>query len=176
MDQPVITTKRLLLRAFRQNDAGEVQRLAGNPLVSGPTRNIPSPYCDGMAEAWISSLESHWKNKSGITFAAEIMVSQQLIGAVSLVEIKDVNATLGYWIGVPYWGKGYCTEAAAALLNYAFSKQGITRVVAEHLCSNPASGRVMEKIGMQCLKRIHSPDRHGCLLPVDVYSIIRQKK
>jgi [ribosomal protein S5]-alanine N-acetyltransferase len=56
---------------------------------------------------------------------------------------------MGYWIGVPYWGRGYCTEAAGALLAHAFGPLGLHRVHATHLTRNPASGRVMQKLGMR---------------------------
>ena len=55
---------------------------------------------------------------------------------------------MGYWIGVPYWNKGYCSEAAKALIGYGFDELGLNRVFAEHMVRNPASGRVMEKAGM----------------------------
>ena len=56
---------------------------------------------------------------------------------------------MGYWIGKPYWNGGYCTEAAAAVLAYAFDALNLNRVYAHHFSSNPPSGRVMEKIGMK---------------------------
>ena len=63
----------------------------------------------------------------------------ELVGAITLhPNARDDNAELGYWIGRPYWGRGYATEAAREVVRYAF----------EHLGSNPASGRVMQKIGM----------------------------
>ena len=55
---------------------------------------------------------------------------------------------LGYWIGVPYWGKGYCTEAGEALLEYGFTELDLNRIHASYFSRNPASGRVMEKLGM----------------------------
>jgi [ribosomal protein S5]-alanine N-acetyltransferase len=62
---------------------------------------------------------------------------------------KGNQAELGYWIGKPYWGHGYCTEAAQAVLRYAFSDLAPVRVHASHFTRNPASGRVMQKIGMR---------------------------
>jgi RimJ/RimL family protein N-acetyltransferase len=59
------------------------------------------------------------------------------------------RAELGYWIGKPYWRKGYCTEAAEAVLRYGFQVLGLNRVYATHMTRNPRSGRVMQKIGMK---------------------------
>jgi RimJ/RimL family protein N-acetyltransferase len=72
-----------------------------------------------------------------------------LLGAVGLrFEQAYAWAELGYWIGVRYWNKGYCTEAAQAVIDYAFAERGLNRVHARHFASNPASGRVMAKLGM----------------------------
>ena len=60
----------------------------------------------------------------------------------------DNNGELGYWIGKPYWGRGYCTEAAREMVRYGFEILGLHRIHSNHFGSSPASGRVMQKIGM----------------------------
>ena len=60
---------------------------------------------------------------------------------------EDV-AELGYWIGKPFWGKGYATEAARSLIDFGFTVLGLNRIAARHFARNPASGRVMQKVGM----------------------------
>ena len=62
---------------------------------------------------------------------------------------------MGYWVGAPYWGRGYCTEAARAILRYGFEELGLHRIHAQHFARNPASGRVMQKIGMVYEGRQH---------------------
>lgn len=59
------------------------------------------------------------------------------------------RAEMGYWIGKPCWNRGYCSEAAEALLKYGFETLGLNRIFAHHMSSNPASGKVMQKIGMK---------------------------
>ena len=71
-----------------------------------------------------------------------------LIGAVSYVAIREDEAEFGYWIGVPYWGCGYCTEAVAALIEFGFNTLGLTKQVARHLPENTASARVIIKNGL----------------------------
>jgi ribosomal-protein-alanine N-acetyltransferase len=66
-----------------------------------------------------------------------------------VINQKHESAELGYWIGKPYWGNGYGTEAAKAVLHYGFTVLGLNRIYATHMSRNPASGRVMEKIGMK---------------------------
>jgi RimJ/RimL family protein N-acetyltransferase len=56
---------------------------------------------------------------------------------------------LGYWIGVPYWGKGYATEAANAVVEFGFGTLHLNRIFAHHFAGNTGSGKVLEKIGMR---------------------------
>ena len=73
----------------------------------------------------------------------------ELVGGVTLaITPEDARAHLTYWIGVPYWGKGFATEAAREIVRYAFEELGLHRLYAAHFGSNPASGKVMRKIGM----------------------------
>jgi len=171
MNQPIIETERLVLKSFVLADGPELQKLAGNPNVSKTTLNIPYPYEDGMAEAWISTHSENWVNKRSATFAIKLKSSHELIGDVSLVDIQESQAELGYWVGEPYWDRGYCTEAAKALVHYSMNKMGIKKIVAEHLRTNPASGRVMEKIGMNHVCSTEKTDRDGNQAVVEVYEI-----
>jgi RimJ/RimL family protein N-acetyltransferase len=73
-----------------------------------------------------------------------------LVGAISLrIELPQRRAELGYWVGVPYWGRGFATEAARAMIEFGFRRLSLHRIYAHHFVRNPASGRVMEKAGMQ---------------------------
>jgi RimJ/RimL family protein N-acetyltransferase len=72
------------------------------------------------------------------------------VGAVGLTIVKvHAFAELGYWVAVPYWNRGYCTEAARAVVTFGFDVLGLHRIQARHLTRNPPSGRVMQKIGMR---------------------------
>jgi len=148
-DLPTIRTLRLVLRPFSAADAPDVQRLAGAPEVAGATLNIPHPYEDGMAEAWIATLAPAFTNLDMAAFAIALP-DGRLIGAISLrLEPRHRRAELGYWIGVPFWGHGYATEAAQAIVEYGFQTLALNRIHATHLLRNPASGKVMDKIGMR---------------------------
>ena len=174
--QPVLETARLRLLPFKAEDAKTVQLLAGNENIANKTLNIPHPYRDGVAEQWISSHRQAWREKQALTCAIFLKSSKQLIGAVGLPEIHDDQAHLGYWIGEAYWNCGYCTEAARALLEFAFNELKLNLIRAEHLTSNPASGRVMQKLGM-CYQSTHAiKDRNGRRAEVNVYQINRDKQ
>lgn len=151
--------------------------LAGEWEVAKTTANIPHPYEDGMAEEWIATHAEAFKYGKGVTFAVELQPDGPLIGAISLGMRKIHEwAELGYWIGKPYWNKGYCTEAAKEVLWYGFEKLDLNRIQARHMPKNPASGRVMEKIGMtregvlrQSLKRF------GEFEDAILYSILQEE-
>jgi len=148
--QPCINTSRLLLRPLEQADAATVRRLAGDRAIADTTLNIPHPYEVGMAEAWIDSLHSGFEAGEVVTFALVLHGESQPLGAIGLRIDRSVGkADLGYWIGKPYWNSGYATEAVRALLAYAFNDLDLSKITARHLARNPASGRVMQKVGMR---------------------------
>ena len=155
--QPTLETARLILRPFRMADADDVQRLAGDWAIADTTLNIPHPYEDGMAERWISNHRDWFESQKQVVFAITLRSDHALIGTIGLrITSEDCRAELGYWIGKPYWGMGYCTEAAREIVAFAFSRLGLNRVCARYLLRNPASGRVMQKIGMThegCLRQ-----------------------
>jgi len=147
--QPTIETARLILRPFGLPDAKEVQRLAGDRAIADTTLNIPHPYENGMAEQWISTHKSRFKEGELVNFAIVLRNPKTLMGAIGLQMARRFDrAELGYWVGMRYWNKGYCTEAGQAVLKYAFTELDLNRIHAAHFERNPASGRVMEKLGM----------------------------
>jgi RimJ/RimL family protein N-acetyltransferase len=153
--QPTLRTERLVLRPLRPDDAARVEELAGDRLVADTTLNIPHPYPPGGAVPWIASHTPRWMEGTLATFAITEETEGGLVGVVGLsIAAEHARAELGYWVGVPYWNRGYCTEASHAMLAFAFESLGLHRVQARHLVRNPASGRVMQKIGMQ-LEGIH---------------------
>lgn len=149
MSLPTLPTERLRLRPFVLADAPTVQRLAGDREVAATTLLIPHPYEDGVAEAWIETHEPDWEAGKSLTLAVTAE-ADELVGAMSLMLTLDHRrGELGYWIGVPYWNRGYATEAAAALVSYGFEELGLNRIEAQCFPRNPASTRVLEKLGMK---------------------------
>jgi ribosomal-protein-alanine N-acetyltransferase len=150
-EHPVLETERLILRPFTLTDAPDVQRLAGDRDVASTTMHIPHPYEDGMAEEWIAAYQERFDRGEQVRFAITHREQGYLIGAIDLWAINRQyeKAEMGYWIGTTYWNLGYCTEAASAVLRYGFEILGLNRIYATHFSRNPASGRVMQKIGMK---------------------------
>lgn len=148
--QPTLTTERLVLRPFTPADAPEVRRLAGDRAIADTTLAIPHPYPEGAAEEWIATHAPGYADRTLATFAITLRDGGALAGAIGLIIVPDhARAELGYWVGVPYWNRGYATEAGRALLEFGFDVLGLHRIQAHYLIRNPASGRVLEKIGMR---------------------------
>ena len=147
--QPTLHTDRLTLRPFTLDDAADLQRLAGEKEIAATTMTIPHPYPDGEAERWIGTHQPRFEDGKAATFAVTLRESGELIGAIGLsIKREHSHAEMGYWIGKPYWNKGYASESTRALLRYAFDTLGLNRIFAHHMTKNPQSGRVMQKIGM----------------------------
>ena len=174
--QPTLTTERLILRPFEPEDAPDVQRLAGDRAVADTTERIPHPYEDGMAETWIATHPQGFRESKECTFAVVLKDGHQLIGAAGLtLTMVHARGELGYWIGREFWNRGYCTEAARAVIEYGFSVLGLHRIQAQHLARNPASGRVMLKLGMQHEGRlVQHTLKWDVFEDMDVYGRIQQ--
>jgi len=156
--RPTLRTERLLLRPFELADARAVQRLAGDRAIAEMTATIPHPYEDGMAEKWIGTHQEGFDAGSLVNFAIVRQNTGELVGSIGLMGLANSSerGEIGYWIGKPYWGNGYCTEAARAVVDYGFSALRLNRIHGCFCKRNPASGRVMAKIGMTyegCLRQ-----------------------
>lgn len=148
--RPTILTDRLVLRPFRETDAAAVARLCGDREIASTTLLIPHPYALGDAEGWIATHAASFGAGRGVDFAVSLRTTGELVGAVGLrIEPEHGRAEIGYWIGRAHWGLGYASEAGKGALRYAFELRGLNRVYAYHFARNPASGRVMEKMGMR---------------------------
>jgi RimJ/RimL family protein N-acetyltransferase len=174
---PTLKTQRLLLRPFTLEDSPQVQTLAGAWEVATTTANIPHPYENGMAEAWISTHQRTYEERQALTLAIEAVSDHSLMGAIG-IRINQTNnwGEIGYWIGLPYWNRGFCTEAAEAMLRYGFHSLGLNRIQARHLTRNPASGRVMQKVGMAHEGTLRqSVFRWGRYEDIEMYAILREE-
>ena len=175
--RPTLETQRLILRPFELSDAPRVQLLAGDRDVAAMTKNIPHPYQDGLAEAWIDSHQERFEKGKEAVFAINLKNNHELIGAMGLgLNLDQELAELGYWVGKPYWSHGYCTEAARTVLHYAFNELRLNRVHAHHFSHNPASGRVMQKVGMRHEGRLRQHvKKWGEFFDVEAYGILRSE-
>ena len=177
-EQPIIETGRLVLRPYSRDDASELQRLIDNKDIALPTINIPHPYEDGMAEQWIQKSKEEFEKEEGVHFAIAHHEQHFFIGGIDLFNIDKQNEVveLGYWIGKPYWSQGYCTEAARAVIEYAFEMLKINRIQSKHFTRNPASGHVLQKISMKHEGTLREAFKKcGRFEDVECYGILREE-
>ncbi|MGP4071778.1 GNAT family N-acetyltransferase [Piscibacillus sp. B03] len=163
-------TERLQLRPFTLEDTPRVYELAKDPAIAETTLNIPNPYTLEIAEDWIKKHDE--LRESGIyPFALVLKEEHEVIGAMSIrVDQRHKRGELAYWIGKNYWGKGYATEAAQRIAEFGVTDHLLHKIWAQALTFNPASARVMQKIGMT--KEGTLVDhfyKDGKFLSVDVY-------
>jgi RimJ/RimL family protein N-acetyltransferase len=141
---PVLETKRLTLRAPCLEDAKTVAMLANDRRIAENTARIPHPYKLADAESFIAAANG---NDGEVLFLIT-QRDQTVMGACGITTLAD-QPELGYWLGAPYWGQGYATEALHALIDYAFTDLGHDALQAGARVTNPASRRVLEKCGFQ---------------------------
>lgn len=144
-----IETRRLWLRWPRLADAAAVARLAGEKAVAEMTAQIPHPYPDGEAERHIGACRTD--NIAGRSLALVVAPQERPNDILGMVRIGpgQVGAAphLGYWLGMPFWGRGLATEAARAMIDAFFAYTPARDLASSARVINPASRRVLEKCG-----------------------------
>ncbi|UEQ75339.1 GNAT family N-acetyltransferase [Chryseobacterium arthrosphaerae] len=173
---PIIETERLILSQLEEKDIPFITEYLQHRIYSDLTSNIPYPYTENDAIFWLKMSKEAFENKIGYTFGIRNK-EEELIGAIGLHDRDDDKAELGYWIGIPYWNKGYVTEAGRAIVDFGFKELGLNKIYATHFFHNPASGKIMEKIGMEkeaVLKQHAKKDEE--YFDLAMYSIFRNKE
>jgi [ribosomal protein S5]-alanine N-acetyltransferase len=174
---PILHTDRLVLRPFTLADAPDVHRLAGERDIASTTLTIPHPYEAGMAEQWIATHQALYEKGELLNFAIIHGSDPVLMGAIGLhINQQHARAELGHWVGKPFWNRGYGAEAAAAVVGHGFGVLGLNRIFASYFRRNPASGRVMQKIGMtyEGCSRQHV-QRWGVFEDLECYGILKSE-
>jgi RimJ/RimL family protein N-acetyltransferase len=170
---PTLETARLQLRPYTESDIAELLPLIGTREVAATTLRIAHPYTEQDARDFLALAQESGKIWLAITLRSD---GRQIGGVGLRVDDQHRHAELGYWLGVPYWGQGYATEAAREMLRYGFEELGLHRVFASHFKHNPASGRILVKVGM----RYEGCQREHLLkwdqfVDSELYGILRQE-
>ncbi|MDX1547868.1 MAG: GNAT family N-acetyltransferase [Rhodothermales bacterium] len=149
--QPTLTTERLVLRPFMPMDAEAVHRLASNRAIADTTISVPHPLERSVVAAWFQAYADAFAEGRGAYYAVTEAEGGALAGQIGLrgIEPEHGQAELTFWIGEPFWGRGYASEAARRMVHYGFGVLRLNRIYACHMVRNPASGRVLAKAGMR---------------------------
>lgn len=152
-----IRTKRLVLRAPIRGDVPDLVRLADNKKIYAGLSRLPSPYTRADAIGFVEIIAQRADERP-----YAITLDDQLIGVVGLTFSENAPPELGYWLGEPFWGKGYMSEAVRALLDAAFATRQLPRLKSRAVATNLASLNVLEKAGF---KRVgEGIEEHGTLI------------
>jgi len=145
-----LRTERLLLRPFTPADADGIHALLSVPDIAATTLNIAYPYPEGAALDWIATQQE--AAEAGHTFRWAITHASDgsLMGSITLgVTGRHRRGALGYWLGVPFWNRGFVSEATRRVITFGFDTLGLDRIEASCYPRNVASARVMMNAGMR---------------------------
>lgn len=138
-------TERLLLRPCWPEDAEELLQAVADEAIVRNLATVPWPYKLEDARKFVA--REHSANYPNLLLFQRTVGAPRLIGACG-IQNSDGEAELGYWIARPFWGLGFASEAAKAVVAIA-KAVGHKRLVAGHFTDNPASGRVLRKVGFR---------------------------
>jgi ribosomal-protein-alanine N-acetyltransferase len=143
----ILTTARLTLRPIRAEHKQAIIPLISEREVARNLLRVPHPYLDHHFDEFLAEMSG---SDTDAVFSIFIQNEDRLCGGIGLHLAPEHNrAELGYWLGLPFWGHGYATEAARAVVEYGFDKLKLNRIFASHFSGNDASGRVLQKLGMK---------------------------
>ncbi len=142
-----LKTERLILRPMGGSDVERLAELANNWDVARMLTRMPFPYTRAMARDWIARQATD--RAEGAEFVYAITHEDGFIGTCGVQAHADGTNEIGYWVGEPFWNKGYATEAAHAVLNEAAARFGAGTLISGHFADNHASGRVLTKLGFR---------------------------
>lgn len=148
---PEITTWRLVLKAPVKADVPALVKLANNKALAENLGTMPHPYCEEDALDWLNRPTGF--RVDGAKFGVYLNIPNPVfIGTIGYGRQNGAgDPDLGYWIGRPYWGQGYATEAAMGVINHAFGEGNEARLLAGCRITNVGSRRVLEKCGFEYL-------------------------
>ncbi len=150
-----IVTERLVLRPLEARDRARLVKLANNWKVAKNLSTMPYPYTEAAADDWLGKQAELWAGGKTVTLA--ITEDGEMIGGIG-VGVRDHSEwEMGYWLGEPYWNRGYVSEAARALRDYAFEGLKLDKIVAGHYPDNHASGAILTKLGFRYTKETLRP-------------------
>jgi RimJ/RimL family protein N-acetyltransferase len=165
-------TARLILRPTEPRDASRFAEIQSNWNVTRMLRLAPWPVDKAEMAAWVDGHAAEWAAGTAYRFAVER--DGRVIGCCDVDDIDGDKGEIGYWYDEACWGDGVAGEAAQALVRFAQEDLGLVRLEAGHAADNPASGRVLERVGFRFQADITRYSRpHGRETPYRAYALIR---
>ena len=169
-----LSTSNLILRRFRYDDTEDFYaRVGGNEKVTEYMLWEPHNSVE-KTKASIEKVLQRYETGKAYTWAIALKENDSVIGRIDLLRFDEdtESCSFAYMLGEEFWGRGFGTEALAAVMEFAFEKMQIQLVVADHMCENGASGAVMRKVGMTYVKTYKAKyEKSGKVYDADEYKI-----
>lgn len=172
-----LTTDRLTLDRFTDADVPRLVELCSDWKIAETTLRIPHPYTARDARDWLKFDAQRVADGLVYSFAIRLSGTNELIGNIRInPDAQHRRAEIGYWVGVPYWGKGYCSEAGREVIRFGFEEVGLNAITCGYFVGNTASQRVMEKLGIPCegVRKQHY-FRHDRYIDLAVGTLLRSE-
>lgn len=154
-----LLTDRVVLRPTNVTDAERAFEIQTNWAVTRMLAGATFPPDREETRCWFADHQREWRAGEAYRFAVER--EGEFIGVVDIESIREGCGSLGYWLEPSSWGKGFTTEAAQAIILFGFDVIGLQALRAGHAADNPASNKVLTKLGFRYVEtvRIHSRSR-----------------
>ncbi len=173
LETPVLETKRLMMRPPHRADIEDLAIIGNDRQIAEMTSRMPHPYTQDDALAFIEGFENG--QNEGCIYAITVTETGRLIGMGSVENrARFGGLEIGYWLGQAFWGKGYATEAASALVDLAFRVTETDVVLAACRTNNPASRKVLQKQGFEFLGLDEMDSRVAGRVPIERHSLERE--
>ena len=171
------TRESIEIRLWQRGDEEVLTKLADNRRIwRNLTNRFPHPYDLASAVAWIGTANSQPQDAQHLA----IIVEKEIVGAVGFQRLQDLStrtAEIGYWIGEPFWGRGIATQALELATELAFKNYDFVRLQAGVLAWNPASCRVLEKVGYSLEGRLRKQIyKDGEVCDQIMYALLREDR
>jgi len=171
-----LETERLFLRPPEAADIPVLVPLIGDFDVARNLSRVPYPYPEAAAHEYIARCEKTRAAGTDFNYAISRKNDGAFIGCCG-VHRKETGFEFGYWLGKPFWGRGFASEAARRLASFAFEEMAVPCLIAGWFHDNPASGRVLAKLGCtpngaeqrDCLARGHAVYCHNVILEREAF-------
>ena len=149
MEHQILEAEIVRMRPLESGDVAHLLELASAAEIA-ETTSVPHPYSLEDATEFVSKARKRWDSDEGFTFAIIDKSTDKFVGVMGIHPRKKHDvAEVGYWIGLPFWGRGLATAALRRLIQFGFEQLGLNRIQAGYFRQNTASGRVMQKANMR---------------------------
>jgi ribosomal-protein-alanine N-acetyltransferase len=174
--QPILETQRLILRRPTADEAIEFHKVVNNPLILDMHLGVEYPMTLEEAKGRLGRIPEMIEKEFGYYWCVYLKDNDELVGAVYFTQLdkKHKHVELSYWLDDKHWNKGIMTEAGICVVDWAFQNLDLERIYGMCFTNNPASGRVLENVGM----RYEGTSRHEYTkkdqwVDLDHYAILR---